>query len=109
MSGSAYPFENARFQWEEGWRRYQELSDDPALRRQAERVVEAIREGLRRRVGSSFTAAELAEDYGRGTDWCQRVAEEVAPSMSSEAQKLGDAAYRIYLRSATDFAGGRRG
>jgi hypothetical protein len=108
VSGGGYPFENARFQWEEGWRRYQELAEDPATRRQADRVVEALREALRRRVGSSFTSAELAEDYARGTDWCQRLAAEVAPSMAVEAQKLGDAAYRIHLRSATDFAGGRR-
>lgn len=106
---SDYPFENARFQWEEGWRRYQELGEDPGKRKQADRVVDAIREELRRRVGSTFTSAELAADYARGTDWCQRLAAEVAPSMVGESQLLGDAAYRAYLRSASDFAGGRRG
>lgn len=106
---SAYPFENARFQWEEGWRRYQELSDDPAARRQADRVVESVREEVRRRVGSSFTSAELADFYGGGTEWCQRIAEEVAPGIGSDAQRLADAAFRAQLRAATDFAGGRRG
>ena len=107
---SAYPFENARFQWEEGWRRYQEIGDqDPAGRRRADRVVEAVREELRRRLGSSFTSAELADHYGRGTEWCERVAAEVAPEIGADAQKLADAAFWIYLRSAADFAGGRRG
>jgi hypothetical protein len=106
---SGYPFENARFQWEEGWRRYQELSEEPALRRPADRAVEAVREGLRRRVGSSFTTTELADFYGSGTDWCEQLASEVAPGLGADAQKLADAAFRAYLRSASDFAGGRRG
>lgn len=106
---SGYPFENARFQWEEGWRRYQELSEDPASRRRADRVVETIREELRRRVGAGYTSDELADFYGRGTEWCQRVAEQVAPGVGVDAQKLADAAFRAHLRSATDFAGGRRG
>jgi hypothetical protein len=102
-----YPVENAIFQWQEGWRRYQEIAE-PGDRRQADRVIVAVREELRRRVGSTYTAAELADDYGRGTDWCQQIAAEVAPAVSGEAQALGDAAFWLYLRGATDFAGGRR-
>jgi hypothetical protein len=103
----AYPIENALFQWQEGWRRYQGI-DDAARRRSADRVVESIRDELRRRLGSSFSSGELADLYGLGTDWCQRVAVEVAPAMSGEAQTLADAAFWNYLRGATDFAGGRR-
>jgi hypothetical protein len=44
----AYPLENALFQWEEG-RRALEAIDDPRQRRLADRVVETIREELRRR------------------------------------------------------------
>jgi hypothetical protein len=103
----AYPVENALFQWEEGFRELQAISD-PRSRRLAERVVEAIREELRRRIGPTFTAAELAELYGRGTDWCQQVAIDVAPAIEADAQRLGDAAFWLYLRGATDFAGGRQ-
>jgi len=102
-----YPLENALFQWEEGWRELQAIAD-PRSRRMADRVVEAIRDELRRRIGPTFTAAELAELYGRGTDWCQRVAIDVAPAIEGDAQKLGDAAFWLYLRGATDFAGGRQ-
>jgi hypothetical protein len=106
---SPYAFENAHFQWEDGWRRYQEIvAEDPASRRAADRVVEAVREELRRRLGSSFTSTELAELYGRGTDWCERLAAETAPGIGSDALKLADAGFRAYLRSASDFAGGRR-
>jgi hypothetical protein len=102
-----YPLENALFQWEEGWRSLQSLTD-PRSRRLADRVVETIREELRRRIGPTFTAAELADLYGRGTDWCQQVAIDVAPAIEADAQSLGDAAFWLYLRGATDFAGGRQ-
>lgn len=103
-----YPLENALFQWEEGRRALAALEADPRERRLADRVVEAIREELRRRIGPTFTAAELAELYGRGTDWCLQVAIDVAPAMEGDAQVLADAAFWHYLRGATDFAGGRQ-
>jgi hypothetical protein len=102
----AYPLENALFQWEQGWRDLQAVAD-PRQRRFADRVVEAVRDELRRRVGPTFSAAELAELYGHGTDWCQQVALDVAPAVEADAQSLADAAFWLYLRGATDFAGGR--
>jgi hypothetical protein len=103
----SYPLENALFQWEEGWRALQAI-EDPRARRLADRVVEAIREELRRRIGPTFAAGELAELYGRGTDWCLQVAIDVAPAVEGDAQSLADAAFWQYLRGATDFAGGRK-
>jgi hypothetical protein len=103
----AYPLDNALFQWESGKRRLDEI-DDPRERRQADRVVEAIRDELRRRIGPTFSAEELAALYGEGTDWCQQVAIDVAPAIEHEAQALADAAFWLYLRGATDFAGGRK-
>jgi len=102
----SYPLENALFQWEEGHRALQALSD-PRDRRLGDRVVDAVREELRRRIGPTFTAAELAELYGRGTDWCQQIAIDVAPWVA-DPQSLADAAFWLYLRSATDFAGGKQ-
>jgi hypothetical protein len=102
-----YPLENALFQWEEGRRALQAI-DDPRQRRLADRVVDALREELRRRIGPTFSAAELAELYGQGTDWAQQVALDVAPSVESDSQALADAAFWLYLRGATDFAGGRQ-
>jgi len=102
----SYPLENALFQWEEGHRELQALSD-PRERRLADRVVDAVREELRRRIGPTFTAAELAELYGRGTDWCQQIAIDVAPSVA-DPQTLADAAFWLYLRNAGDFAGGKQ-
>ena len=74
----------------------------------ADRVIGAVGDELRRRIGSTFGAAELAELYAAGTDWCLQVASDVAPAMTGEAQTLADAAFWLYLRGATDFAGGRQ-
>jgi hypothetical protein len=103
----AYPLENALFQWESGKRRLDEI-EGPRERRLADRVVEAIREELRRRIGPTFAAADLADLYGQGTDWAQQLAFDAAPAIEGEAGSLTDAAFWLYLRSATDFAGGRQ-
>ena len=63
----AYPLDNALFQWEEGARRLGELSRDPRAARTATRAVDSIRDELRRRIGPTITAQELADLYGRGT------------------------------------------
>jgi len=102
-----YPLENALFQWEEGWRSLQAI-EGTRERRQAERVVGAIGDELRRRIGPTFRAAELADLYGEGTDWCQQVALDAAPALAADPQSLADAAFWLYLRGAVDFAGGRR-
>lgn len=102
-----YPLENALFQWEEGWRELNTI-DDLRERRLADRVVAAIGDELRRRIGPTFGAAELADLYGRGTDWCLQVASEIAPDLSSDPRSLADASFWLYLRGATDFAGGRQ-
>lgn len=103
----SYPLENALFQWEEGLRTLRAI-DDPRERRQADRVVAAVQDELRRRIGSTFSAAALADLYGRGTDWCLQVATDVAPGLSGDGQSLADAAFWLYLRGAADFAGGRQ-
>jgi hypothetical protein len=103
----SYPIENALFQWEEGWRALQAIAD-ARERRRADRVVGAVQDELRRRIGPTFKAAELAELYGRGTDWCLQAAADMAPGPSTDPGSLADAAFWLYLRGASDFAGGRQ-
>lgn len=102
----SYPFENAVFQWEEGLRALRAI-EDPAERRRADRVVAAVQDELRRRIGPTFRAGELAELYGRGTDWCLQVATDTVPGLATDPRSLADAAFWLYLRGARDFAGGR--
>lgn len=111
MAGSlrevSYPLENALFQWEEGHRRFEGLHDDPRAYRRAALVVDAIRDELRRRIGPTFRAAELAELYARGTDWAADVADAASPTPVTDPGLLADAAFWLYLRGARDYAGGQ--
>lgn len=102
-------YEEAIGLWREGERRLQ--AADPALRPVLQRVVDAVVDELRRRLGGPFTATELAALYGEaGTDWCLAVAMREAPG-APEAWDLctvAGAAFARYLREASDYAGGRR-
>ena len=101
-------FDNAVAQWQEGLRRLAEAPDDE--RRVLERVTAAVEAELRRRLGGAFTTGELAELSDQGTDWVTDLAVAVAPDApyAGDVRTVGDAAFGRYLRSATDFAGGRR-
>ena len=101
-------YETAVQQWRAGEGRLQAASG--AERRVLDRVVDAIVDELRRRLGGKFTADELADLYDRGTAWCLDIAVSVAPDdpYAWEADTVADAAFARYLREATDYAGGRR-
>jgi hypothetical protein len=101
-------FDSAVAQWQEGLRR---LADAPPDERPVlERVTAAVEAELRRRRGGAFTTGELADLYDQGTDWVTDLAVAVAPDdpYAWDVRTVGDAAFGRYLRSATDFAGGRR-
>ena len=100
----AFELESALYQWREGERR---LRDAPPLEQfDLERAAAAVREELRRRLGSSFTITELAILYARGTDWADSIAAENWAGGDTTA--VVDAAFGRYAGEARDFAGGRR-
>jgi hypothetical protein len=95
--------------WREGQRRL--LQSPPSARRALDRVVDALVDELRRRLGGQFTAEELAQLYLRGgIDWCFDIATRVAPGDPEawDLTTISGAAYARYLREASDYAGGRR-
>jgi hypothetical protein len=101
------PLDTVVFHWQEGERRLREAP--PEQRRTLERVVERLVDELRRRLGSTFTADELARLYDEGTEWCLDIAARAAPQSPSawQAGVVADAAFARYVREAADFAGGR--
>ena len=109
MSADAPRFEDLIGLWQHGERRLREL--EPGERQTAQRVVDAILDELRRRLGGTFSVQELADLVVRdGTDWCFDVAVRVAP-LTPEAWDLttvAGAAFARYAREASDFATGRR-
>lgn len=95
--------------WREGQRRLGQA--DPRVQPALERVTEAVVDELRRRVGGTFTAEELARYYAQeGTDWCFEIATRVAPSTPEawDLTTVAGAAFARYVREASDYAGGAR-
>src|SRR4051812_38335878 len=82
----------------------------PAEARVLHRVTERIHAELRRRLGSAFTVDELVELYEQGTGWAHELAMRTAPNdpWAWEPRTVVDAAFALYLRDASDYAGGRR-
>jgi hypothetical protein len=106
----SYPVDNAIYQWEDGYSRLQAISSDARLYRSVLRVIDSVRDELRRRVGATFTVGELADLYGRGTDWCLEIAAAIGPEQATgwDPQIVTDAAFYMHLRGAKDWAGGKR-
>jgi hypothetical protein len=99
----AYAVENALYQWREGERR---ISGTPEpAQADLDRAADAVVEELRRRLGSSFMVDELADLYGKDTDWALELARRNAAG--TDAVSVVDAAFARYLREAKDYAGGR--
>ena len=83
---------------------------DPGDRAAAERVTEAILDGLRRRLGGPFSVSELTALYLEGTDWCFDVAVRAAPQTPAawDMTTVVGAAFARFAREAGDYATGRR-
>ncbi len=76
-------------------------------RRELEPPALAVLEELRRRLGSSFSLAELADLYAANPDWASEVAR--MAGAGTEAAQVVDAAFGRYAREAVDYRGGRHG
>ena len=96
---------SARREWEEGSRRFLGEARDPARADVLHQQVEAVTVELRRRVGGTFTLAELADAYAGAERWVLQVVEERAPSKgwSRTASLAADAAFHAYSRGAQDY------
>jgi hypothetical protein len=95
---------NARQQWEEGQRRLESLRADRLLYGRLLANVDLVTEELRRRVGATFTLAELATAYERAEDWTRHILEERgAPGWPIHLTLVLDAAFQLYARGASDY------
>ena len=99
---SAVAVENARLQWEEGYRRLNEHASDRPVYLHLLAQVDVLIGELNRRVGQTFTLADLAAAYDDAERWLL----EVLPPGAGAVQ-LGlveDAAFHLYARGAVDYA-----
>lgn len=88
-------------EWDAGERRL----DDPGPAREARlRVVAAVHDELRRRVGSTYSLADLVRAYGESSNWFLEVAERTAPGTPEawDPSVTLDAAFARWARNASD-------
>jgi len=99
---STVAVENARLQWEEGHRRLQAHASDRGLYPVLLEQVDLLLAELNRRVGQTFTLAELADAYQGADRWLL----EVLPPGRSAIQMglVEDAAFHLYARGAIDYS-----
>jgi hypothetical protein len=102
----AVDVDNARRDWETGWRRLHEEARDQVAAERLNRQVEVVTEELRRRVGGTFTLAELAAAYAEADRWAREAVAERAPSPGwpRALAIVLDAAFHAYARGALDYA-----
>jgi hypothetical protein len=99
--------ESAQQQWDEGKRRLDRVGAETARGRHLWLLVEAVLGELRRRVGQTFTLAELAGVYDGSEDWIREVVLVSAPPKARAGIRdvvlVQDAAFAHYARGASDY------
>lgn len=93
----------ARSEWAEGRRRFDEaVKADRRLLDASDAVVDE----LRRRVGQTFTLAELAAAYETAEQWAYSAVEDHAafPGWPRSLTDVLDATFHHYALGATDYA-----
>jgi hypothetical protein len=98
--------ESVRGEWEEGNRRFEQLTRDPVARPRLLAQLEVVTDELRKRVGQTFTLDELAAAYARADDWVRAAVDERAPTPGwpRTLSLVQDAAFHMYQRGASDYA-----
>ena len=105
--GTALMLESARHQWDDGKRRLEDVGAETARYRHLAALVDAVVDELRRRVGQTFTLAELARAYEGSEDWVRDVVAHTARPRARagirDSALVQDAAFALYARGATDY------
>ena len=97
--------ETTRREWEEGYRRLDALVDDRTLYNRLMDQVGVVTDELRRRIGETFTLEELVDAYEHADRWSREALDERAedPRAHRHAALVGDAAFHLYSRGASDY------
>ncbi len=97
--------EVARQEWEEGARRLEAAREDRPRYRQLIDLLELVLDELRKRIGQTYTLAELVAAYGESDRWEREALEERAatPTWPRDLTVLIAAAFDAYQRGAIDY------
>lgn len=102
---SAAEVESARREWAEGDRRLREEARDRATADRLHAQVDVVTDELRRRVGGTFTLAELTRAYLRAEAWSREAVADRAPlpGWPRTLSLVEAAAFHAYSRGAVDY------
>ena len=96
--------ETTRREWEEGYRRLEAVADDQVLYNRLRDQVGVVIDELRRRIGETFTLGELVRAYEHSDRWSREALDERGdPRAYRDAALVGDAAFHLYSRGASDY------
>ncbi len=96
--------ETAREEWADASRRLDAEAADRARYDRLMDQVDAITAELRRRVGQTFTLAELAQAYADADRWAREVlADSGVPGWPRTLALVQGAAFHLYSRGAVDY------
>lgn len=101
MRGGTPAVASALIEWDAGEKRL----DEPGPHRDARlRVVAAVDDELRRRVGATYSLGDLVRAYDASSSWFLEVAERVAPGSPAawDSSATLDAAFARWARNASD-------
>jgi alcohol dehydrogenase class IV len=95
-----------RREWEQGYRRFEAASREPAAGDRLQRQLEVVTDELRKRIGQTFTLEQLAAAYDDADDWARDVVSEHAatPGWPRTLSMVEDAAFHLYQRGALDYS-----
>jgi hypothetical protein len=94
-----------RREWEDGYRRYQDLARDRIAADRLSRQLEVVTDELRKRIGQTFTLDQLADVYERADAWVRDAVSDHAatPGWPRTLAIVQDAAFHLYQRGAVDY------
>jgi hypothetical protein len=97
--------EVARQEWEEGSRRIEAAREDARSYGQLLELLELVLDELRKRVGQTYTLAELVAAYAESERWAREALAERAPTAgwTRDFTIVLAAAFDAYQRGAIDY------
>jgi hypothetical protein len=96
--------EVARQEWEEGTRRLEAAREDRRRYWQLIEQLELVLDELRKRIGQTYTLAELVTAYSESDRWAREVLEERAETPARrDLSVVLAAAFDAYQRGAIDY------
>jgi len=97
--------EVARHEWEDGSRRLEAARDDGRRYGQLLELLDLVLGELRKRIGQTYTLADLTSEYAESERWAREALEARAPEAGwpRELTVVVAAAFDAYQRGAIDY------